>query len=146
TRAAFGVEERLELAGWAGEQDDDLAVRPALRAVDCRVEPLAGGAAGFVLEEDGAVDDVGLLLVVGRHGDAAGDEFLLQREEGCGVAMEGEAESGGDGFAGEVVLGGAEAAGEDDDVGAADGDGGGAAEVVEVVAHDGFERDGDAEL
>ena len=67
-----------------------------------------------------AVEDVGLLGVVRRHGHAARGEALVERGEDVGVAAELEAEGGGDGFAGEVVFGGAEAAGEEDDVGAGD--------------------------
>ena len=110
------------------------------------VEPLAGRAAGFVLQQDGAVDDVGLLFVVGRHGDAPRQEFELQREKGFIVTMKREAERCGDCLAGKVIFRGAEAAGENDDVGAADRDGGGGGEMVEVIADDGFEGDRDAEL
>ena len=60
--------------------------------------------------------------------------------------MEREVEGVGDALAGEVVFGGAEAAGEDDDVGAAEGDADGGGEVVAVVADDGLEGDGDAEV
>jgi hypothetical protein len=60
--------------------------------------------------------------------------------------MEGEVEGFGEALAGEVVFGGAEAAGEKDDVGAVDGDVDGGAEMVAIVADDGLERDGDAEV
>ena len=52
----------------------------------------------------------------------------------------------GDGFAGEVVFGGAEAAHEDEDVDAAEGGADGVDEVFAAVADDGFEGDGDADL
>jgi hypothetical protein len=52
----------------------------------------------------------------------------------------------GDALAGEVVFGGAEAAGEQDDVGAAERDADGFGEVGAVVADDGLEGDGDAEV
>ncbi len=116
------------------------------RPLTVRVEELAGGAAVGVVEDLGAFEHVGLLGVVGRHDDAAGGEALVEAGEEIGVAMEREAEGGGDGLAGEVVLGGAEAAGEEDDVGAVEGGAGGVGEVLEVVADDGFEGDGDAEV
>ncbi len=62
------------------------------------------------------------------------------------VADERKVEGLGDALAGEVVFGGAEAAGEDDDVGAVEGDVHGRAEVVAVVADDAFEGTGDAEV
>ena len=60
--------------------------------------------------------------------------------------MEGELEGFGEALAGEVVFGGAEAAGEKDDVGAVDGGVDGGAEMLPVVTDDGLERDGDAEV
>ena len=63
-----------------------------------------------------------------------------------GVAAQRERERFGDGFAGEVVFRGAEAAHEDEDVGAAEGGADGVDEVLCAVADDGFEGDGDADL
>ena len=63
-----------------------------------------------------------------------------------GVAAEGERESFGDGFAGEIVFGGAEAAHEDENVNAAEGGVDGVDEILAAVADDGFEGDGNAEL
>ena len=76
---------------------------------------------------------------------ARGEAFVERGEDGV-VGVELDAERGGDGFAGEVVFGGAEAAGEDDDVGAGERDASGAGEVREVVADDGLEGDRDAEV
>ena len=105
-----------------------------------------GGAAVFVVEDDGAVEYVGLLCVVGRHHHLAGGEALVEAGKDVVVRMEGDAQRSGGGFAGEVVVGGAEASREDDDVGARDGDACGAGEVGEIVADDGFEGDLDAEI
>ena len=116
------------------------------RAGNGGVEVLAGGAAVFVFEDRGAVEDVGLLGVVGRHDHLAGGEALVEGGEDCVVGVKVEVERGGYGFAGEVVFGGAEAAGEDDDVGAGDCDAWRRGEVGEVVADDGFEGDLDAEV
>jgi hypothetical protein len=63
-----------------------------------------------------------------------------------GFAAEGERESFSDGFAGEVVLGGAETAGDGQDVCPAEGDADGADEILAAVADDGLEGDGDADL
>ena len=62
-----------------------------------------------------------------------------------GVASEVEAEGFGDGFAGEVVFGGAEAAAEDEDVGAEESVLRGRHEAAAVVADDAFEDYIDAE-
>ncbi len=140
------VEERLEFFGRAGKEDDDLADWLVVGVRYCRVEILAGGAAVLVVEDDRAVEDVGLLGVVGWHDHLAGGEAFVEGGEDGVVGVDVDAERGGDGLAGEVVFGGAEAAGEDDDVGAGDGDDGGAGEVGEVVADDGLEGDLDAEV
>ena len=145
-RFDFGVEEGFEFAGGAGEEDGKLAVGFGVWALEDGVEPLAGGAAVGVGEEGGAVEDVGLADVVGRHGHVAGGEACLEGGEDVGVAVEGEVEDLGEALAGEVVFGGAEAAGEDDDVGAGEGDANGGGEVSAVVADDGLEGDGDAEV
>lgn len=110
------------------------------------VQPLAGGAAVGVGQDGGAFDLVGLLGVVGRHGHVTGGEALAQEFEEGFVAVEREVEGLGEALAGEVVFGGAEAAGEEDDVGAVEGDIDGRAEVVAVVADDGLEGYGDAEV
>ncbi len=73
-------------------------------------------------------------------------EAGLQRGEYSGVGLQLEAERGGDALAGEVVFGGAETAGEQHDVGAVQRDADGVGEVLAVVADDGLEGDGDAEV
>ena len=80
---------------------------------------------------DGALQDVGLLRVVLRHLDAALGESLVHFGDEIVIALQLDAESGGDGFAREVVLGRAKAAHEDGEVGAADC---GARDRGEVVA------------
>ena len=139
-------EDGFEFFGRAGEEDDDLAVQVAGGRGPEGVAPLAGGAAVAVGEELGAVDDLGLLFVVGRHGDAARGETFVERGDGVGVFVELDAERVGDAVAREVVFGGAEAAGGDDDVGARERDADGGGEVLAVVADDGLEGDGDAEV
>ena len=77
-----------------------------------------------------------------RHGGGAGVEGGDQR----GVAADCEREGFGDGFAGEVVFRGAEAAHEDEDVDAGEGGADGVDEVLAAVADDGLEGDGDADF
>jgi len=62
-----------------------------------------------------------------------------------GVAAQGEGKRFGDGFAGEVVFRGAEAAHDGDDVGAGEGGLDGGDDVFAAVADDGFEGDGDTD-
>ena len=134
-------EHGFELFGRPGEQDNG-----ARLGVDEGAEELPRCAAVLVFEQDGAFEDVGLLGVVGRHGDAALGEAALKSDEGGVVAAHADAESGGGGLAGEIVLGGAEAAGEEDEVGAGERHAGGAGEVLERVADDGFEGDLNAKV
>ena len=107
---------------------------------------MAWSAAVLVGQDLSAFDLVGLLGVVRRHDDAASDEAMLQEIVDSLVAMKGAVEGFGDALAGEVVFGGTEATGDQDDVGAVDGDLDGGAKVIAVVADDGLERYGDAEV
>src|SRR6266851_4871126 len=138
---ALAVEERLQLVGRAGEEEDDLAV-----GIDSGVEVLAGGAAGWVLEDSGAFEHVRLLGVVRRHHHLAGGEAFVELGDDGGVAMQLDIEGAGYGLACKVVLGWAEAAGEDDDVRARDRDAGSVGELAEIVADDGLEGHRDAEV
>jgi len=142
----FVVEEGLEFLGWAGKEDDDLPNGFAVGVEHDRIDVLCGSAAVLVFEDGSAVEDFGLLGVVGRHDHLAGCETFVERGENGVVGVEADAKRGGDGVAGEVVLGGAEAAGEDDNIGAGEGDESGAGKVREIVADDGFEGDLDAEV
>jgi hypothetical protein len=142
---------RRRLARWRGGSEAarrGLASvsKDAAEAVVGEVEVLAWGAAVGVGEEGCAVDELGLLGVVGGHGHAAGCKPRLQRQDRGRVGVELEVEGFGGALTGEVVFGGAKAAGEEDDVGAVEGDADGVGEVGAVVADDGFEGDGDAEV
>jgi len=110
-----------------------------LLGIKFEVEKLAGSAAVDVVEDLGAFDDVGLPGVVGRHGDAAGGEALVEAGEQLGAAMQWAAEGGGDGLAGEVVLGGAEASHKDDDIGTRERNASNVHQVTSAIAHNGFE-------
>ena len=129
------------LVGRAGDEHEELAI-----AGEGDVEPLAGGGAVGVGEDGCALEDVGLLEVVVGHGDAPGGGAGVEGGDLGGVAAEGEGERFSDGFAGEVVFSGSEAAHEDDNVGAGKGGADGADEVFAAVADDGFKGDGDADL
>ena len=97
----------------AGKQNDDV-----FASVELSAEPLAGSGAVGIGKDGGAFENVGLLGIVGGHLPAALGEALLQTGEDFGIAVQGDAERFGDSFAGEVVFGGAEAAAEDQNVGA----------------------------
>ena len=62
------------------------------------------------------------------------------------VALQGERERLGGGFAGQVVFGGAQAAHQDDDVGAAQRGSNGIHQILAAVADDGLEGNRDANL
>jgi hypothetical protein len=122
----------------AGEEHDELA-----KAGESDVEPLAGRAAVGIGENGCAIENVGLLEIVLRHGDAPRGGASVEGGDLRGVAAEGERESFGDGFAGEIVFSGPEAAHEDENVGAGESGLDGADEIVAAIADDGFEGDGD---
>jgi len=121
------------------DEHDELAV-----AGEGDVKPLAWGRAVGVGQDGCALKDVGLLEVVGRHGDAPLGGAGVEGGDELGVAAEGEGERFGDGFAGEVVFSGAEAAHDGENVDAAEGGADGGDEVLAAVADDGLEGDGDA--
>ena len=138
---AFRIEQGRALVGRAGKEHDELAI-----AGEGGVEPLAGRAAVGVGQNGCALENVGLLEIVLRHGDAPGGGAGVERGDLRGVAAQGERERFSDGFAGEVVFRGAEAAHEDENVDAAEGGADGVDEVFAAVADDGLEGDGDADL
>ena len=70
----------------------------------------------------------------------------MQRGYLRGIAAQFQRERFGDGFAGQVVLGGAQAAHEDDDVSAAERSADGVDQVFAAVADDGLEGDRDTDL
>jgi hypothetical protein len=120
TRFALAVKERFEFFGGSRKQHDQLA--------------------------EGLAEDVGLSRIVGRHRHVARGETLGEGLEESIVAVELKVKSFGEALASEVVFGGAEAAGEEDDVGAVESDADGRGEVLAVVADNGLEGYGDAEV
>src|SRR5271170_1135369 len=102
-------EERLELFGWTRKKDDDLTDWLGVRVEDGGVEVLGGSAAVLVADNGGAVEDVGLLGVVGWHDHLARGEAFVESSEDGVVGVKADAECCGDGLAGQVVFGGAKA-------------------------------------
>ena len=140
TRQALGVEERAALVRRAGNERDELAI-----AAEGGIEPLAGSAAVGVGQQRGAFQNVGLLQIVLRHGDAPGGGASMQRGHLRSVAAQRERERLGHGLAGQIVFGGSQAAHQDENVDAAQRGANGADEILLPVAHDGLEGDGDAD-
>ena len=110
-----------------------------------RFEGAAGGGAHGVVEDRAALRQFRLLGVVLRHGDVEGG-FVESPDvlENVGVEDEGLSEGFADGLFGEVVAGGAQAAGGDEDVRTAAGDVQRLPEALGVVAYDGVPEDVDA--
>ena len=122
-----GPLEHLDhLVGDARDGVDDLVADRADEA-GCRADLLG--------DDGGALGDVGLALVVGRHGAAAGLEEAADAVDDLLVADELDAHHLGDGLAGDVVLGGAETAAHDDAVAAGECGPQGQRDALVVVAH-----------
>ena len=109
----FALEEAFQFEGRTGEQNDDV-----LASVELAADPLAGRSAIGIRKNGGAIENIGLFGVVGGHLPSALGKSLLQAGENFGIAVERNSEGFGDGFASEIVFGGAEASAEDQDVGA----------------------------
>ena len=71
-----------------------------------------------VLQQFGAGDVVGLLDVVFRHADAQGSGAGVQGGHHLVIAAQLQAQGFGHALAGQIVLGGAQAAGKNDDLSA----------------------------
>ena len=138
--AHFGFEQGFEFVRRAGEQHNDV-----LASVEFSAEPLSGSGAVGIRKDGRAVENVGLLGIVGGHLPAALGEALFEAGENFRITLHGKAERFGDRFASQVVFGGAEAAAENHDVGAEQAVLGGAHEVAEIVADDALENHVDAQ-
>ena len=103
------VPHALHLRRGAGHGDDDA---PLL------LDPPAGGGAAGVGDGAGGGDEPGLLQVALREGDAAGGEEGPQLLLQCRVHARLLPQDGSDGLPRQIVVGGAQAAGGDDQVGA----------------------------
>ena len=118
----------LQLRGRAGHGDDDAAVL---------LHPPAGGGAARVGDRAGGGDEHRLLDVALREAEAAGGEEGAQPLLHLFVHVHLLVQAEGDRLAGEVVLGGAEAAGDEDEVGALVGAAYRLRQALEVVADGG---------
>ena len=108
----YGIEEHgPQFARRAGQENEALVI-------GSNVQSQTGGCAIGIGEDDGAFGDHGLDLDVGGHGAAAGGKILFDNGK-CGrMKDEFAAEHLRGDLAGEVVAGGAEAACDDDEIGA----------------------------
>ena len=130
-------EEPLELEGDAGQGE-----HYAARVFD---DEGRGGAVG-VIDDDGALRDVGQALVVGGHDEAPALEAALELLDKARFEDEPPAGGVGDYLSGQVVLGRAESAPGDDDVGAVEGVGDDLFHAARVVADHGLVEEVDAEV
>ena len=135
-RADMVLEHRPDLPGRAGQEGDPAA--PV-------VEPQPGSRAVGIGQDLGALDDVALLEVRGRHGPAVAAETLPDLAADGRVEDELPAEDPGQRLAGPVVLGRAEAAHAEDEAGPAEGRPQGPGQVAGVVADDRLEGDVEAD-
>ena len=130
------LEHRLELARRPGQEDQHL--RPVL-------DPLPRRGAVAVVEHDAALDDERLAPVDRRHRDAAGREAGFEPGDDRRILDQRPADHAGDGIARHVVVGRAQAAGQDDQVGARQRVRDHAGQRVDAIADDVLGADADAE-
>src|SRR3984957_7511697 len=108
TREAWGdfsFEDRFQFSGWPRQQNYDVAFG---------FDPQAGRSAARVRQDYGAFRDHGLARVNFWDWARKFAKRVLNAAKDFGVAMQFAAEHFGDGFAGAVVIGGAQAAATDD--------------------------------
>ena len=111
-----------------------------------RFDPEAGRGAARIRKHRGAFGDHRLAAIDFRHHAAEAAKAFLDVAEHAFVQFELAAEQVGDGFARAVVVGGAEAAGGDDQVGAVERVAERRAHLVERIADHGFVHHANAEL
>ena len=128
-RSDFGFEHGFEFAGHAGKKDEDVSIG---------FEPETRRGAARILENRGAFGDHGLADVDFGHGAREAAEAFLDAAEDFFVAAKFAAEEVGDRFAGAVIVGGAEAAGGNDQVGAVESVAKGGVQFGGRVADDGL--------
>jgi len=102
--AHFALEQSFQFVRRARQQHNDV-----LAAVELSAQPLSGRGAVRIRKHCGAVENVGLLRVVGRHLPAALGEALLQTREDFRITAQAQAQSFGHGLSRQIVFGGAEA-------------------------------------
>ena len=134
SRNAFRFKQRLQFVRRPGEQHQQ-----PLFSVILSGDPLAGRGADWIRHHRGAGQDVGLLGIVGRHLHAALGEALFEFCHDLRIALQFQSERVGHRFARQIVFGGAEAAGENNDVRTPHGKFSGCGQSFEVVAHNALE-------
>ena len=110
------------------------------------LEPLSGSGTAIVGQNVGAVDHVGLPFVDFGHLAIGGGEALRQPIGNGGIEDKFAVKRLGDGFAGDIVFGGSEAAGENQDGGAGQGLPHLGGHAFAIVADDALGDHFDAEL
>ncbi len=118
----------------AGNKHDQLAI-----AGVGDVEPLAGGGAVEVGQDNGAFENFALLQVVRRQADAPGGGASGQCSHLSRIAAQRKRESFGHRLAGKIVFRGAEATHNRHDVNPAQRSADGADQILRTVADNGFE-------
>ncbi len=136
-RANFGFENGFQFVRHAGKQHDDVTIG---------FEPQCGSRAAWIRENRGAFGNHGLALIYFGHGARETAEAFLNFAHDGFVEVQLAAEKFGDGFARAIVVGGAEAAARDDQVGAIESVAEGGAHFVARIADDGFVDDANADF
>src|ERR1700685_159532 len=141
TRQTLFFEESFQFVRRSGKQNED-----SLSAFILAAHPLSGSAAVGVGQNGCTRDDIRLLEIICRHLPAAGREALFETGNNLWVAVKFKSERVADCFAREIVFCRAQAAHEDDDLGARYRKTGGSRQTFSVIADDGFEDDFNAKL
>ena len=136
-RPDFLLEHGAQLCRHAGKQNQNVAAR---------FEPQAGRGAARIRKHRGAFGDHGLAAIDFGHDAAEAAKAFLDVAQHAFVQVQFAAEKFGDGFAGAVVVGGAEAAAGDDQVGAIERVAKRCAHLVERIADDGLVHHANADL
>ncbi len=140
-RFALLIEQRLQLLWRPRQQDDDLAA-----ALHNRVQPLPWRAAVAVGQQRSAVEHLGLLFVIWRHGHAPLSEALVQRGHRGIVLMHADVERCRYAGPREIILGRSKSAGEDHHIRTSQGNARRLRQVLTVVADDGLERNRNTQI
>ena len=106
----------------------------------------AGSGAARIRKDPGAFGNHGLAFIYFGHGAREAAEAFLDFAHDGFVEMQLAAEEFGNGFARAIVVGGAQAAARDDQVGTIESVAEGGAHFVARIADDGFVDDADADF
>ena len=115
-------------------------------SIDHGIQPLAGCGSIAVRQQLCAVQNLGLALVVGRHGQSPLGEALVERRHRVRVFVQLNAQRLGHTLPGQVVLGGTKTSRKNDDIGAPQRNPDGLGQMLWVVADDGLKRNRDTKV